>query len=311
MDQGDNTANSVNQIQEPEPPKGPPPVPENVGEADQPNHADADGSNKNGGNKNWIKHIWDKGPDRQLELIFAAIIAFSAIGQIIVTVINNRGTSKQVDKIITAAKGIQGAATQIQGAAWQFSGSAAGINGGIETAVTQLGNQVEASRTAERAFVVPGSQGTGSLEGFTPTKNTSKFGMHFYYVNVGRSPAISVKVDGVVDLSGKEDSAFLKIPSYDGLTGDALSIEKEQSKILYEGEDGPKVSWGSFRPYALSHPGYSVYGYIQYKDIFGAKHITAFCNYYPFTPTQFNGIRQCLKGNWIDRPPKNPKSRSQ
>jgi hypothetical protein len=84
----------------------------------------------------YLRKLRDAGPDRHVELALSGAIVLFALMQLLITVINNIGTSKQVDKII-------GAADSIKNSAEQFSGAAQGINGGVWGAVGKLQGQVE------------------------------------------------------------------------------------------------------------------------------------------------------------------------
>lgn len=101
---------------------------------------DTGGADKQTDFRDWIKKLWHDNPDRVIELALAAAIVIFSFFQLVVTMVNDSSTAKQVDKII-------GAANQIQTAANNFSQSASRINTGIANAVTQLGIQAGAANT--------------------------------------------------------------------------------------------------------------------------------------------------------------------
>jgi hypothetical protein len=90
------------------------------------------------------KAYWRKfcqaGADRHIELVIAAAVLVFVILQYRMTSSNNESTSRQVDRIISAAN-------EIKSAAWVFSGAAQGINNATWQAVGQLGAQAGASQT--------------------------------------------------------------------------------------------------------------------------------------------------------------------
>lgn len=98
------------------------------------------GSDNDRNPHNQPKKLKEISIDRKIELgLTAALVIFGAF-QIIAALVINHGTSKQVDKIITAANGIKGAADS-------FSASADKINSGVQNAASQLSVQAEAATT--------------------------------------------------------------------------------------------------------------------------------------------------------------------
>jgi hypothetical protein len=76
------------------------------------------------------------GPDRHVELLLAAAIAFFAWRQYAITKSNSQSSTEQMRQIIVAAD-------RIDDAADSFSSSATGINNGVSDAVKKLDNQAK------------------------------------------------------------------------------------------------------------------------------------------------------------------------
>lgn len=169
------------------------------------------------GFKKWLGHLWSRDPDRQLELILALAIAFFALCQLVVTMMNNYGTSKQVDKIIATAGGIRDSANQMQRAAWDFKGSAQGIDGNLGNAVAQLEVQAKnidmarqstekSAKASLQASIDTFHKDQRAWVGFTSLRtapdsalNRVSIGVNFQhlsaqFINTGRTPALNVKV---------------------------------------------------------------------------------------------------------------------
>lgn len=309
MDERANNDNSANQDQQPAPAgRVGSPVSENIGEQDQPGNHDAGSGDKNGGNKNWIQRLWSEGPDRQLELIFAFVIAFSSVAQIIVTVINDRSTSAQVDRIIFAANGIKDASTQIQQAAYNFSGAAVGINNAGWNAFGQLKlqeQQMEAARTAtdadarrsldttidnfhgdQRAWV--GVLGVDSGD----FSKTNGFPVTITFSNSGRTPARHVTFSEryfytPIPVAGPPDDEVRKLVPFSGsdIAPQGKLIRKLQQAAVpthtftTEQLQGNNDVISHFD--AINEGAFTLYyfGTLTYDDIFGKTHTTDFCIY--------------------------------
>ncbi|MGA2887795.1 MAG: hypothetical protein ABSE51_07065 [Terracidiphilus sp.] len=323
MDHNADSENATNQKEQQGPAEGiSSPVPEKVGEQGRPSHAGKNGGSHNRGRKNWFSDLWHEGPDRQLELILAAVITVVSFCQLLVTIVNNRSTSAQVDKIIDASNGIRDAASQIEQSSWRFSESAQGINNAGWDAVTKLDAQAqeikkaaasaattarESLHVSQRAYVVAKLPESGNGLGPcpTPTKD-AVYCSSIGFANIGNTPAIALVVRGKLALKfkGKTPLDSFPIPSYDGQTGIALSHGVEQSESIKMTEDISR--WmGTKSLMQDQNGGYYLFGYIQYQDIFEGYHITAFCNYYPLNPNpQDHAPSQCITGNWLEHPPR-------
>lgn len=186
----------------------------------------------------WFRDLFRQNADRHTELILSVAIAFFACCQLVVTCNNNRSTSQQVDKIITAANGIKGAADSFSGSAASikdsanaFSQSAASINTGVNAAVDKLNLQAEelkqsvqqasrlANETAKANENVVGADrpwvGVESypIDNFEEGK-TAKLAIT--YINTGKRPATASIVYGTrefVSLPSDPISMANQIPS--------------------------------------------------------------------------------------------------
>jgi hypothetical protein len=81
----------------------------------------------------------------RIALIIAGIVAFGTLGQWITSCNNNASTSRQTDQLIAAAKISAQAAKDNVAAANNFASSARNINDGIDSAVSRLNRQANAT----------------------------------------------------------------------------------------------------------------------------------------------------------------------
>ncbi len=116
------------------------------------------------------------------------------------------------------------------------------------------------------------------------------------YANIGRTPATSIVITAFIDLEG--GSKLFPEPIYTGLTGDTLGAGLSHPNVIISTKERKHVDLRQFADVAHSRSfaGFSVLGYLQYKDVFGDPHSTAFCNFYPFNPSDANPPHQC-EGN--------------
>lgn len=137
------------------------------------------------------------------------VIALSSIVQIGIAFWNDISTSRQVDKIISAAGSIQDSANQIKSAGWVFSGAAQGINNAGWNAVGKLQGQVDqvkrsADATMSAANTASASLATGNRPwvgingniGITGGSiHNNPYAIRFWYKikNVGASMAFNVR----------------------------------------------------------------------------------------------------------------------
>jgi hypothetical protein len=255
-------------------------------------------------------------------IILTAVVALATLGQFLLAYCNGKSTTNQTNALISAAN-------RNADSADSFAKSADAINVGIGQSVQKLDAQaqemkkaaVSAATTAEeslhvseRAYVVADLKDLGWDQ--CMRTNTQAFycaGIH--YRNIGRTPAISVVVTGemIYDWKGHTPLDHYAIPYYDGLTGRSLANDTEgDSQLLWTKKE--TGYWMGTK--GLMQQGYNgafyLYGYIQYKDIFGDSHITAFCNYHPLNPSPQDHLpSQCPRGNWFEKDPALLKKRSQ
>jgi hypothetical protein len=147
MDRPENETQSAENSQQSEPP-----VDSGIGNQppNTPHDTNVNGNQDDAPRKE-SKKFRDLDIDRKIELFLTGAILFSAVCQIVVSLINNSGTSKQVDKIIATAGGIEEAANQIKQAGWVFSGAAMGINNAGWNAVGRLQEQADQVKRSANA----------------------------------------------------------------------------------------------------------------------------------------------------------------
>jgi hypothetical protein len=220
-----------------------------------------------------------------------------------------------------AAQKIAAASQRNAAAAESFATSATNINTGLNAAVVNLNAQALATQDAagaakssadtakeslhveERAYIVTtlpvGSVDPGSC---ALGRGTILWCASINYVNVGRTPAISIVVTGHLYMvyRGGEPPRESPIPEYTGLNGSALANGATGSTSLSEIKNDPSRDWNLARQ---MNGGYYLAGYIQYKDVFNELHVTAFCTYVPAQPSARDLPRQCLTGNWFEHTP--------
>lgn len=137
-----------------------------------------------------IKRLFRRVPHGERWMIaLTAIVAFTTISQAVQSCNNNRSTSNQVDRLITAAD-------RIDNAADSFSASARSINDGVNNAVRKLNLQAnETTRLATAAEAAnsnalegdrPWFHGLISVTGFEVGKQAQ---VNVTFINEGRRPA--------------------------------------------------------------------------------------------------------------------------
>jgi hypothetical protein len=252
----------------------------------------------------------DLGFDRKIELVLAGIIVLSSISQIIVILINNTNTGKQVDKIIAAESGINNAATQIQQAGYTFSGAAIGINNAGWDAVGKLqeqASQVERSAAAaensikatqeqmrldQRAWV-----GTGQFTGIPEVGKP--YAVSVTFQNPGKSPAIDVVTQARAMAVGPGQKF---IPAFDQKQGPVESrsvLFPNQVTITTTKTYYPRPLTQADVDTANDPSKISIYVIARtcYKDVFRRKHWARSCAAY--NPDGKNFI-SCDQYNEID-----------
>lgn len=96
--------------------------------------------------KSHVLELRRVGPDRLIELLLTAVIAFFAYVQLKTTTANYSSTTQQTNQLITAANTSASAADKNAAAAHSFALSAQGINHGIADTVSRLNLQAQATK---------------------------------------------------------------------------------------------------------------------------------------------------------------------
>lgn len=238
----------------------------------------------------WLAHLWSRDPDRQLELILSGAITFFALCQLAVTILNNRSTSNQVDKIIGAANSIKDSASQIKTAGWVFSGAAQGINNAGWNAVGKLQMQADqVGRSADAAHDAVGATkeqmrldqrawlGAGDAK-FTFVEE-KPFQVTVYLKDIGKTPAVDARSE--FDLT--------VLPKDHALQMSDLDYRYTHRKLIMSGTVFPTATMplnrtgadnlpkGGLGPLKDGTQIFYAYGTILYNDVFGREHWTHFC----------------------------------
>lgn len=264
----------------------------------------------------------------RIALIIAGIVAFATIGQLVTTILNNRTSSSQTEKLITASQMAAHSADHNATAATSFAGSAESINKGIAEAVGKLQMQADEMDEArissdkrssdalqatienfhqdQRAWIGVCGFGLQSLEEGKP------FSVLIKFCNSGKTPAYKV-----------EESFAFRITSVpiDGPTLEDLKVETfaptnavppQGSYILHGGggQDGTFLATGGSEidgrkvipeiPYILKGTKFLyVFGDVRYRDAFGiVVHDTQFCFY--FADREKKELGYCKQHNELD-----------
>lgn len=235
--------------------------------------------------KAWIPDLWGQGADRQLELILAGAIAIFAFCQLIVTILNNYGTSAQVNKIISATNGIKGAATS-------FSESAANINLGMTNAVKTMQQQVDqikrSANAAEGAVHATRDQmrldqrawvGITEIDIKDPIAVGKPFVWVGYIENSGKTPALAIRM-----LFRYRTALGTNYPrfTYGATTHrrSAIIVLQPSSKISIGGHatsSDPNLTAAQINALRTGLTRMYIFGEISYEDIFGVRHTTRVC----------------------------------
>lgn len=222
-------------------------------------------------------------------IFLTAIIALSAISQIVVSCNNSRSTTRQVDRLI-------GSAEKIRIASEKFSSSAEGINQGIQSAVGKLQSQADkmdsartsADKDASDALMASQADSQKSLqasidnfhqdqrawlsvEPATGIPNDSKFKITFPISNSGRTPAKNVLVYFTGRILKPGDNfayTFFGAPMPMGY------VTPGHNTSLFEFNGDQSVARADVKG---PGEGYIVYGAITYQDVFGEKHWLTYC----------------------------------
>lgn len=234
-------------------------------------------------------------------VITGAIVALGTIGQLCITVANNKAAARQTDKLIEAANIQAGAAGKNAAAAESFAKSADGMNSRLasaerdfqriaqdsekNSAATQAGAaralaaSVEASQMDERAWL-----GVSEFEvlQYDPDDSRKPFRMRLGLRNSGKTPALQIKVLGMFQVYNSK---------VDGPTSDDWNVfegffKKETARfVAAPGADRALIATDAntdivTKNYAgiRDHTAFMYYfGEISYVDIESRSHSTRFC----------------------------------
>jgi type II secretory pathway pseudopilin PulG len=289
--------------------------------------------------KRWRNSWRSASPITKASLILSIFVAVATIAYtiaawktLVVMREISRDSTQQTDKLIDAA-------TQIKNAGWVFSGAAQGINnagwsgvGELQTqakkmdaarvaaevqSVNALKTAIQNARSDQRAYLVT-TFDREDIKGCS-AGTTYTFCSKIRYSNIGKTPAIAVKAYAELNIdspSGSENNVEAPLKNmvsrlkYDGLSGSVLGIATPATELAKDAGPVGAATCSSGGSYHESRPcGHTIYGVIEYKDIFNQRHETGFCAFFPDSEMDTNAPKSCPYGNWFDtRPPGYPPS---
>ncbi len=226
----------------------------------------------------------------RIALIIAGIVALATIAQLIITILNNKGTSDQTDKLIRAAQMSAHSADHNATSAFSFAQSADGINNGIADAVKKLDAQAKALDASRTASERESRRALRTSIDIARQDQRAWVGPNAISVVLGLGQKLVFKTR--IGNSGKS------IARHVGLQAN-YDIEYTTTILSYRYASGP-LSYGVLQPGmealntvtqdipldratldALKGDAMRayVYGYMTYEDVFRVRHFTKFCGY--------------------------------
>jgi hypothetical protein len=158
-----------------------------------------------------------------------------------------------------------------------------------------LETSINEAHSDRRAYIVttlnPVRQDPQRTYGYGASDN--KYFSEVHYVDIGRTPGISVSVHGQMQfkLLTEETLRRAQTPDYNSTGGKTLSVGVDTTEKLFTQGTDPVQDETYRRQSVSSHTnsvmGYTVFGYISYRDIFSVSHLTGFCNSIPLPIPQY------------------------